>query len=806
MITIRHKQIIINDKPVLIMAGEIHYFRLDVADWQDRIDKLKDAGCNTVATYIPWVCHEEVEGQIDLTGKTRPELDLIKFIDLCQANDLYFFLRPGPFIMAEMKNEGIPHWVYEKYPEVLPTGWDRAAGTTKTIDYLAPNFLNATKTWFEAVMAIAKPRLIQNGGNIIAVQLDNEVGMLSWVSNTPDLTDKMLSEFIPWLESKYEKTDLSERYPFDLTNQVVAYEHIRSPKETYTSALHFDLGYFMRNRYAIYIDTLRAYCESFGIADVPFVVNIHGTGGGRGFTYPIGISQLYETYSGKEGYISGSDIYFGDLDMNTFQDLYIINGFMDAVHDEHQPLTSVEFNCGDGNFGETYGGRTDVSAVDLKARMCIAQGNRLLNYYLMAGGRNYRMDKTVGDGNDRVAFTGERHGFAAPIGPEGKLNYTYPRMKESIKTIMNASDKLATMNEEHDNVSFAFIPDYFMTEYRYPKSEKMEEIYANIQSNRAYGAWEIMGRAMLLAGYRFTAVDIQNKPLTVEKTPVLALPSAKYLHVHIQEKLVDYLKSGGKILLYGEIPLFDLEGNPCTILAEALGLTYVKNLKDGFENYLSLTAHHWAAPRPEMRVHHAQIFTPTKGEQIFTVYGTDESCGFDIPVEKGRIIALTMSYRCDIDLFKKALMNLGTAPQLTHNEEEHGIFMTSTITPTTAERFIHILNLDGFEKTFNIFDKEQPLMEGQTITLSPRGGLMLPTNVQLETATIHYATAEIINDNEQSITFKLTQEKDVIKLSTKKSIRTDDAYEIILQNCGTYVITPAKHGKLHDEKMTIYFD
>ena len=800
MIKIKNKQIIINDKPVLIMAGEIHYFRLDVTDWQDRIDKLKDTGCNTVATYVPWLCHEPIEGQIDLIGRTKQELDLVKFIDLCQANDLYFFLRPGPFIMAEMKNEGIPHWVYEKYPEILPTGWDMAAGTTKTIDYLAPNFLMATKNWYEAVMKIAKPRLIQNGGNIIAIQLDNEVGMLSWVSNTPDLTDKMLSEFIPWLTNKYEKNILEQRYPFDLANPTAAYEHIRSPKEKYTSALHFDLGYFMRNRYAKYIQTLREYCESFGVYGVPFVVNIHGTGGGRGFTYPIGISQLYETYSGKDGYISGSDIYFGDLDMNTFQDLYIINGFMDAVHDENQPLTSVEFNCGDGNFGETYGGRTDVSAVDLKARMCIAQGNRLLNYYLIAGGRNYRMDKTVGDGNDRIAFTGERHGFAAPIGPEGKLNYTYPRMKQSIKTIMGVSDKLALMNEEHDDVSFAFIPDYFMTEYRYPKSEKMKEIYANIEANRAYGAWEIMGRSMLLAGYRFTAVDIQNKLLTVEKTPVLALPSAKYLHAYIQQKLVKYLETGGSILLYGELPLFDMEGNPCTILADALGLTYVKNLKDGFEKYLSLTAKNWAAPRPEMRVHHAQIFEMSKGTSLFEVYGTNESCGFDIPIGNGRAIVFSMSYRCDLDLFKTALELLGATAELTHDETEHGIFMTSTKNADN-ERFIHILNLDGFDKQFHIYDMGKKLLDGRTFTLHSKDAIMLPINLNIHDVIILYATAEIVGYDEFQIHFRLTQPQDIIKIRTTKIILPHIDYEVASDGVD-YIIASNKHSKV-DDRLTI---
>src|SRR5699024_1742991 len=103
-------------------------------------------------------------------------------------------------------------------------------------------------------------------------------------------------------------------------------------------------------------------------------------------------------YTQEDGYLSGSDHYFGNLDMETFQDLYLINGFMDAVHLDDQPLTSVEFNCGDGNFGENYGGRYDPSAADLKTRMSVAQGNRLINYYLFSGGKNQRMDLSLNDG------------------------------------------------------------------------------------------------------------------------------------------------------------------------------------------------------------------------------------------------------------------------------------------------------------------------------------------------------------------------------------------------------------------------
>lgn len=797
MIEIKNKQITIDGKPVLITCGEIHYYRVDKSEWQDRLNKLKETGCNAVATYVPWLWHEPVEGQFDFTGKNRPETDLAGFIDLCTENGFYFFVRPGPFIMAEMKNEGLPYWVYEKHPEIIPIGWDEKEATTPTVDYLAPGFLQEVRKYYEKVMEVITPRLYPNGGKIIAFQLDNEVGMLSWVSNTPDLTDHLLNGFSRWLGERYGE-DVESRYPFSLKESAERNDAIRSPKEEYAAQLLKDLGYYMRYRFAKYIAILREYAEEFGVKDIPFVVNIHGTGGGRGLTYPIGISQLYESYTQAPGYISGSDIYFGDLDMKTFQDLYIINGFMDAVHNDDQPLTSVEFNCGDGNFGETLGERYDPSAADFKLRMCLAQGNRLINYYLFSGGTNARLDSLVGDGNDRIASTGERHGFAAPIGPEGNYNYTFPRMSRVNQSVMAVGEKLAAMDEDRDDVSFAFIPDYYMTEYRYPGSEVMREILSNIEANRGSGAWEIMGRAMLLNGYRFTAVDIQNKPIVKDKTPVLALPSARYMDSGIQEKLVNYLQDGGKILLYGEVPLFDMEGKVCTILADALDVKYKSYSRGDHRHYLSIYGDGWAIGQPEIRSYFAQGFEVGESvTPILRVYGSDDVCGFESEVVSGRAIVVAGAYRCDLPFFKKALERLGATAQLTHDFKHHGIFMTST-SNREGERFIHLLNLDGFDKEFTVTDGEDVLFEGRKILLQSKDGVMLPMNLSLGDVKIAYSTAEIEAVNEGSIDFRLTQAKDVIAFENGAEILPSEDYEVE-ESQELTLVKSKKHAKVDDQ-------
>lgn len=797
MIEVRDKQFLIDGRPRLLIGGEIHYFRLQREDWQDRIDKLKAAGCNVVASYVPWLCHEPLEGQIDLTGTTRPQLDLGAFIDLCQANDLYFFARPGPFIMAEMKNEGLPYWVYTKHPEIIPQSWDGKRAPTRTVDYLAPGFLEEVRHWYEAVLGVIAPRLQPNGGNIIAVQLDNEIGMLSWISNAPDLTDALLADFVSWLQQHYAPTALQRRYPFVLENPAIRDTAFRTPQEAYAPALLRDLGHYMRDRFARYVAVLRGYAEACGVRDVPFVVNIHGTDAGRGLTFPIGISQLYPAYTQAAGYLAGSDHYIGDLTTRNFQDLYLINAFMDSVNRPEQPLTSVEFEAGSGDYGGSYGGRLHPAAVDFKTRMCVAQGNRLLNYYLFTGGINYLLDTPVHDGNDRISFTGERHGTAAPVNPEGVLSYTYPRMARVIKTLLAAAEPLATMHEEHDPVALAFIPDYYMTEYRYPGSVQMADLVANLEIHRGADAWEIVVRAMLFAGYRFGALDVQDHPFSPATTPVLVLPSAHYMDGALQQKIVDYLTAGGGVLLYGEVPLLDMEAQPCTILADALGLTPAGARSASSFYYLSLCAEGWAAPRPEVRTHYAQGFTAARGDVLLRVVDSGEACGFDIAVGRGRAIVVSAAYTCDVPLFRLALEKLGARAGLQHDFERHGIFLTSSASDG-GERFLHMLNLDAFDKELHLTDQGHPLLGGRALVLRGTEGLLLPLNVGFGPVRVAYSTAEVVAVAGDALTFRLTQPQDVIALQTDREIVPSADYTVARQD-GLALITVRRPAVLDDQ-------
>ncbi len=113
--------------------------------------------------------------------------------------------------MAELKNEGLPYRLYTEHPEIVPSGWDGRPATTATVDYLAPAYLDECDRWYGAIMPVLATRLATSGGPVTAVQLDNEVGMLAWVSNSPDLTPQSLSEFRSWVDE--HRPDAADLYP-----------------------------------------------------------------------------------------------------------------------------------------------------------------------------------------------------------------------------------------------------------------------------------------------------------------------------------------------------------------------------------------------------------------------------------------------------------------------------------------------------------------------------------------------------------------------------------------------------------------
>ncbi|MDD5644421.1 MAG: beta-galactosidase [bacterium] len=159
--------LIINGERKILIGGEVHYFRMPRGLWEDRVKKVKQAGCNLIATYIPWNFHEEKEGELNWSD----DRDLPHFLKLCEKYGLYVILKPGPYICAEWDFGGFPHWLLAKNIRL------RVADK----EYLA-----LVKKWYEEVAEVVEPYLVTRGGNVVLVQIENEYDHL--LEEMPEIT------------------------------------------------------------------------------------------------------------------------------------------------------------------------------------------------------------------------------------------------------------------------------------------------------------------------------------------------------------------------------------------------------------------------------------------------------------------------------------------------------------------------------------------------------------------------------------------------------------------------------------------
>ena len=208
MIELRRRQWIIDGTPRILFSGEVHYFRLARRDWRARLVDLRATGAQAVATYIPWVVHELPDGTIDVTGRTADWRDLGAFCDLAHELGLYVIARPGPYVMAELQHEGLPHRVLHLAGPGATT-WQGRPLPTADLDYLSPVFLAEVERWYDAVLPVLASRLQPDGGPVIGVQLDNEIGMLAWVSNSPVINPGWL----PTWSTGSQVTGRADRHP-----------------------------------------------------------------------------------------------------------------------------------------------------------------------------------------------------------------------------------------------------------------------------------------------------------------------------------------------------------------------------------------------------------------------------------------------------------------------------------------------------------------------------------------------------------------------------------------------------------------
>lgn len=147
--------LIVDGRRVCPVMGEVHYSRIPATEWADEVRKIKEGGVTVIATYVFWNHVEEQEGIFRWDGQR----DLRRFLEICKELDMPVVLRIGPFCHGEVRNGGIPDWMFAKGCKLRST--DRV-------------FLGFVEKLYRQIYSQVMGLQWKDGGPIMACQFDNE--------------------------------------------------------------------------------------------------------------------------------------------------------------------------------------------------------------------------------------------------------------------------------------------------------------------------------------------------------------------------------------------------------------------------------------------------------------------------------------------------------------------------------------------------------------------------------------------------------------------------------------------------------
>ncbi|WP_406257244.1 glycoside hydrolase family 35 protein [Streptomyces nigra] len=165
---------VLDGRPVRLLSGALHYFRVHEGHWGHRLAMLRAMGLNCAETYVPWNLHEPEP------GRSRDVGALGRFLDAAREAGLWAVVRPGPYICAEWENGGLPSWLTAEVGARARTRDER--------------YMGRVADWFGRLAEEIVPRQVDRGGPVVMVQVENEYGSYGSDAEYPRLLAGLLRD------------------------------------------------------------------------------------------------------------------------------------------------------------------------------------------------------------------------------------------------------------------------------------------------------------------------------------------------------------------------------------------------------------------------------------------------------------------------------------------------------------------------------------------------------------------------------------------------------------------------------------
>ncbi|MBE0538585.1 MAG: beta-galactosidase [Ignavibacterium sp.] len=560
-----------NGKPVFVISGEIHYFRLDPKLWEKHLSLLKESGANTISTYIPWDWHEFEEGKFDFTGETNPARNLIKYIKLCKKVGLDLIVKPGPYILAEYEGQGLPQWLIKKAGKSTHAlDEDGNIISPDLMSYMSDEYLHYSFLWYDEIMRIISEHQEKNNGPIIMMQVCNEVGVFQWLSGKIDYNPSVIHSFKLYLLNRYESIDkLNKIYGTNYSSM----EEISAPagkienKADYCA--YFDFHLFYRHYYALYLDTLIKKIRSFDI-DVQLTHNIPGWIYGNAAELPMLISTYKDILQYRNDIIFGLDHIPEFVSFRNAHSDLACNKILEAIQSSG-PVWAAEFQSGT----REHQVKSDTKDLETFYYASLAHGLKSFNYYMFSQGIN----------PDGKGFYGKTFYYQTPLNAKAEKSSLYYSIKKVNDFIKKNEEDLLISKTKVDICIGLYKPYYYteLTTSQLLKDKRLDIEKLGLFLDPRFVREEIFFNGLLRGlqtlNFNYNINDLENTSLeSFLKFKQLWVVTTEFMDSDTQSFLVSYVKNGGHLIMYPVIPTLDLYLNKCTVLVDELGIEQSKTL------------------------------------------------------------------------------------------------------------------------------------------------------------------------------------------------------------------------------------
>lgn len=564
-ITITKHEFKVSNKSIFLLAGEIHYFRIDPKDWDDRLAIVKELGCNAISTYIPWNWHEEREGTFDFTS---PEKDLDKFFEIAEMYKFKIFARPGPWICSEWMNGAIPQWLLDDHPEIMCLNSDGNVPKwnnlkSPPISYLHPVYLDYVNKWYAAVAPIIIKHEHPRGG-VILVQPDNEISFgfqRDW--HDADYNEASIAFYRGFLQKKYGS--------IEAINKVhgTAFSSLEDATPPYRPDMKGKQFLIRCNDWTeakeLIIQDYTARCiammRDLGIASLMYVNT-------PSLSTPSNVLLQHDAERGDAGglVLAGDDMYPRTLDAINAQDFRLSLSIEQLDAQLPHLVFSPEFQG--GHFDEKFG----TNDAQMLPRIAIGHGLKAFSIYMICGGRhppipadlrkkykNYPFDhygtypNTIAP-NGKPDSSGRSYDFMAAIGENGQKSDRFQIFQRLFAFVTNNAPQLLSASKVHDDIAFIRYQPYsrinfptkplgFALDYAHMDQPELSSVF--FQALMCINALHYQPKMVELT---LTSVE------ELSAYPVTFGFFFEYMDAACINKLADYVKGGGTLVMFFEIP------------------------------------------------------------------------------------------------------------------------------------------------------------------------------------------------------------------------------------------------------------